>query len=168
MPLTTPDIVMLIVMLVSAALGLFRGLVREMASLAIWFCAFVLAAVFAPLVADSLPADLGGGVRSALGFAAVFVAVLVAGAFGQRLLAGLVNTTGLTGTDRTLGLVFGAARGAIVVIVGLIAMRPFSLERSWWQESSVAPMLLAFEHDVLALIDAVVVTFFNLTGGEAI
>lgn len=160
---------MLIVILVSMALGLFRGLAREVTSLAIWFGAFVLAAVFGPLAAGALPAELGGGVRSGLGFAAVLVAVLVAGAFAQRLLAGLVRTTGLTGTDRTLGMAFGAARGAIVVIVGLIVLRPFSIERSWWQESSVAPVLLAFEHEVLALIDGVVGTFLDLTrGGEAI
>lgn len=155
---------MLIVIGASAAFGLFRGLVRELVSLAIWGGAFFLSLLFGPLLAESMAFDVGPGVKSALGFAAVFVVVLVAGAFTQKMLGAMVEATGLTGTDRTLGLAFGAVRGAIVVIVALVALRPFSEDRAWWSESAVAPFLLGFESHVMQFIDAIAALF---TSGAA-
>ena len=159
MPLSTPDIVMLIVIVTSAGLGLFRGFVREVVSLAIWVAAFVFALMLGPLLAQAMQFDVGPGVKSALGFALVFVVVLIAGAFLQKMLGALVEATGLTGTDRTLGMAFGAVRGAIVVIVALVALRPFAEERAWWSESHVAPFLLVFESHVMEFIDAVLGLF---------
>ena len=159
MPLPTPDILMLIVIGASAALGLFRGLVREVVSLAIWAAAFFLALVFGPVLAELMQFNVGTGVKRALGFAAAFVVVLVAGAFLQKMLGAMVEATGLTGTDRTLGLAFGAVRGAIVVIVALVALRPFAEESAWWTDSAVASFLLPFEGLVMELIDAVLGLF---------
>ena len=157
---------MLIVIGASAALGLFRGLVREVVSLAIWAAACLFAMAFGPLLAELMQFDVGPGVKSALGFAAIFVAVLVAGAFLQKMLGAMVEATGLTGTDRTLGLAFGAVRGAIVVIVALIVLRPFAEERAWWSESTVAPFLLLFESHVMEFIDAVLALFDAAPDGE--
>lgn len=159
MPLPTPDIVMLIVVGASAVLGLFRGLVREVVSLAIWASAFFLALLFGPLLADEMQFNVSAGVKGALGFAAIFVVVLVAGAFLQKMLGVMVEATGLTGTDRTLGLAFGAVRGAIMLIVALVALRPFAEERAWWAESTVAPILLHFEGLVMEFMDAVLALF---------
>ena len=161
MPLPTPDIVMLIVIGASAVLGLFRGLVREVVSLAIWASAFLLALLFGPLLAEQMQFNVGPGVTGALGFAATFVVVLVAGAFLQKMLGAMVEATGLTGTDRILGLAFGAVRGAIVVIVALVALRPFAEESAWWAVSTVAPILLPLEGLVMEVIDIA----FALFGG---
>ena len=147
------DIVMGTVIGVSALLGLMRGLVREVLSLVIWAAALLLGLVFADPVVAMLELDLGAGLQTAIGFAIVFVAVLVAGALVQRFLGGLVESTGLTGTDRSLGLVFGALRGAAVVLVALILLRPFAESRGWWTESLIAPPLLTFENEVMELFD---------------
>ncbi len=157
---------MLIVIGASAALGLFRGLVREVASLAIWAAAFFLALLFGPVLADQMQFNIDPGVKNALGTAAAFVVVLVAGAFLQKMLGAMVEATGLTGTDRTVGLAFGAARGAIVVIVALVALRPFAEERAWWSESTVAPILLPFESVVMEFIDAALALFGTSADGE--
>ena len=147
------DVVMGIVIVVSAVFGLMRGLVREVLSLAIWAAALLLGIAFAGSVAAMLGLDLSAGLQTAIGFAIVFVAVLVAGALAQRFLGGLVESTGLTGTDRTLGLVFGTVRGAAVVLVALILLRPFAESRDWWAESLIAPPLLTFENEVIELFD---------------
>lgn len=147
------DVVMAIVIAVSAVFGVMRGLVREVLSLAIWAAALLLGIVFADSVAAMLGLDLSAGLQTAIGFAIVFVAVLVAGALAQRFLGGLVQSTGLTGTDRTLGLVFGTLRGAAVVLVALILLRPFAESRDWWAESLIAPPLLTFENEVIELFD---------------
>ena len=147
------DVVMGIVIVVSAVFGLIRGLVREVLSLVIWAAALLLGIAFADPVAAMLGLDLGAALQTAIGFAIVFVAILVAGALAQRFLGGLVESTGLTGTDRTLGLVFGTVRGAAVVLVALILLRPFAESRTWWAESLIAPPLLTFENEVIELFD---------------
>ena len=151
--MATPDIVILIIVLVSALIGLARGLLKELLSLASWFAAFILALYFAPTVADALVGSVSDeSVRLVIGFAAVFVVTLIAGGIIQWLVRKLVESTGLTGTDRFLGFLFGSARGVLVCIIGLIAMRPFAEDSAWWSASAFTPELLAFEQDVLELM----------------
>ena len=149
--LATPDIVMLIVILLSALIGLVRGLIKEVLSLASWALAFILALYLAPLVGERLSADLANA-RLVIGFAVVFVGVLIVGGIVQWMVSKLVESTGLTGTDRFLGFLFGSARGVLVCIVALIALRPFTEDTTWWQASVIRPELAAFEEDVLQLI----------------
>lgn len=149
--LATPDIIISIVILLSALIGLARGLISEVLSLASWALALILALYLAPWVGERLSADLADA-RLAIGFAIVFVAVLIAGAIVQWLVRKLVESSGLTGTDRFLGFLFGSARGVLVCIVALIAMRPFAEDTDWWQASVIRPELAAFEEDVLQLM----------------
>ena len=151
--MATPDIVIVIVILVSAMIGLVRGILKEVLSLASWFAAFILALYFSPTVADYLTDRVGdAAIRSAIAFAAVFIATLVIGGIIQWLLRKLVDSTGLSGTDRFLGFLFGSARGALVCIIGLILIRPYAESSDWWHTSTFAPELLAFEQDVLELL----------------
>ncbi len=151
--MATPDIVILIVILVSALIGLSRGLLKELLSLASWFAAFMLALYFAPTVADALKGSVAdGSVRLVIGFASIFAATLIVGGVIQWLVHKLVDRTGLSGTDRFLGFLFGGARGVLVCIIGLIAMRPFAEASAWWNASAFTPELLAFEQDILELM----------------
>jgi len=152
-PLPTADIVLLILILVSALIGLVRGLLREVLSLASWFAAFMLALYFAPVVAGYLVAHFADeAVRLVVGFIAIFVVTLIAGGIVQWLLRKLVETSGLSGTDRFLGFLFGSVRGVLVCIIALVAIRPFAETSNWWQHSQLTPELLAFEQDVLELM----------------
>ena len=64
--------------------------------------------------------------------------VLILGAIFGQLLTTLIDKTGLTGTDRLLGILFGAARGAVLVavLVYLAALTPMP-EDPWWKESQL-------------------------------
>ena len=148
----TPDIVLAIVILLSAVLGLARGLVKEVLSLVIWGAALVAALVLGDVVGEQFGDSLGDAVGGLAGFAAVFVAVLIAGAVVQWLFARMIESTGLSGTDRFLGFLFGSARGIVVCTVALIAMRPFMEEAQWWQESRLRPELAKMEESVLAIM----------------
>jgi len=70
----------------------------------------------------------------------------------QWLLATMVQGTGLSGTDRFLGFLFGSARGVLACIIALIVLRPFAEGADWWQVSVLVPELLAFEDDILNLL----------------
>lgn len=146
----------------STAIGLVRGFAREVMSVIVWVTAFVAALLLGEPVAHLL--DLGAGLGTAAGFAIVFVAVLIAGAVVQRMLAKLVRSTGIGGTDRMLGSLFGALRGGLVVLVALIALRPFAETTAWWLESALVPELLAFERDVLDLLHVVMRRFAGPSG----
>lgn len=153
------DGVIVAVVGLSTLIGLVRGLAREVLSVIVWVTAFVAALALGELVARAL--ELGADFGTAAGFAIVFVAILIAGAVLQRMLAKLVRSTGIGGTDRMLGSLFGALRGGLVVLVALIALRPFAETTAWWLESALVPELLAFERDIL---DFLHVAMRGLTG----
>lgn len=75
--------------------------------------------------------------------AILFVATLLVGALVNFLIGELVRVTGLSGTDRVLGMVFGAARGGLLVIllVGLLSLAPVQQD-AWWQNSVLLPHFL--------------------------
>ena len=151
------DIAIAAVILISAAIGMARGLVRETVSLAIWVAAFLCATMFAESTMSIIQFDWMQGLseqaqqafRYSGAFAAIFIGVLIFGAIVQWILGKLVEGTGLTGTDRTLGFFFGGARGAILVLVVLVAVESSQSETGWWQESMIRPHLMAFEMDVV-------------------
>jgi membrane protein required for colicin V production len=119
---------------------------KEVFSLVVWAAAFVIAYQYggdiAALMDDhiSLPSA-----RTAMGFTGLFIVVLLVGGLLNYLLGRLVESTGLSGTDRLLGGVFGAARGlALVVAVLLVAgFTPIPAD-PWWKDSQMVQRLMPF------------------------
>lgn len=133
------DYVIIAVIALSAVIGLARGLIREVLSLVIWVAAGAVAWVFHRPLADQLTPWLSTpSVRVGVAFVILVFVVLILGAIFGQLLTTLIDKTGLTGTDRLLGILFGAARGAVLValIVYLAALTPM-LEDPWWRESQL-------------------------------
>lgn len=139
-----PGFAILAVIALSVVVGLFRGFIKEAFSLLVWAAAFMIAWYFggdvAVLMEDviTLPSA-----RTAMGFTGLFVLVLLLGGLANYLLGKLVESTGLSGTDRLLGGVFGAVRGlALVVAVLLVAgFTPIPAD-PWWKESPTIQRIL--------------------------
>ena len=118
MPVAGLDIAIATVVLMSAAIGLVRGLVKEVLSLVSWAAAFVVAIYFSGEVSQQIPSQWGSdSIRLIMAFAGLFIATLIVAAILQWVIAQLVSTTGLSGTDRFLGFLFGSARGLLVCVV---------------------------------------------------
>ncbi len=150
MSLTNADVVLLGLIGISTVIGLFRGFVREALSLLIWGVSLFVAYTFAGVIAPWVARMIGNQTMAFPGaMVLLFVVCLVLGSIGQRLGATLVSSTGLGGVDRLLGMAFGAARGCVVAIVLLIAVRPFFGSTQWWGASQVVGVLLTFEQVVL-------------------
>lgn len=150
------DIVLLVIILLSALIGLARGLIREVLSLATWATAIGLALLGTPLLAAMLEPHLPESwMRTGIAFAGIFLGTLIVGGLVQWALGALVKSTGLSGTDRVLGFVFGGGRGVLVCLVGLIALRAFVQQTAWWQSSRIIPELLAFEQALLQMLSLV-------------
>ncbi len=141
---TTVDLILLGLVVLSTIVGLWRGFIKEVFALAVWVFAFLAAFHFSGNIAVLLEphVDLPSA-RSGLAFAAVFLVVLVTGGLLTFIVGKLVEKTGLSGTDRLVGAVFGAARGLLLLIALILAagFTPVPLD-PWWQESRVIQGLL--------------------------
>ena len=121
----------------SALIGVFRGFVREAFSLVIWIAAFWIAWTFFREFSQyliqwiSLPSA-----RLGVSFAIIMITVLIIGGIVNYLLSQLVEHTGLSGTDRLLGIFFGIGRGAIIIaiVILLAGLTPLPQD-PWWNQS---------------------------------
>ena len=114
--MASADLAILGIIGLSAVLSLFRGFVREAVALAGWIAGFWLAFNYMHVGAAGFAGWVGSPfVQLSLGFVVLLGGVLVAAGVAGRLAAKLVNVTGLGGTDRVLGMIFGAGRGAVIV-----------------------------------------------------
>lgn len=139
--MSAADVIILTVCGVSMLVSLFRGFVREAFSLLVWFLAVYAGLLAAePFSGQLTPWVEAPSVRVIIAFVGVFVAVLVVGGLVNYLLGKLVASTGLSGTDRMVGALFGALRGVAIVLVVVIIARftPFP-EDPWWQKSRLLP-----------------------------
>jgi len=131
------DLVIIGIVLISALISLVRGFVKESISLASWILAGIIAfRYFSALAELLLPYIESPTLRTGTAFAILFVCTLIIGAIINFMATQMVSKTGLSGTDRALGVVFGAARGVLIVtmVVLLAGLTPMPAE-SWWQES---------------------------------
>ena len=143
--MVTTDWVLLAVLLLSVLLGLWRGLMYEVLSLAGWVLAFILAQTFADEVAAWLPVDgLSPALKLALAFVLVFIVVAFAGGMVAWLVQKLVATVGLRPVDRVLGGAFGLARALVMLLGAAVVVSMMQMQSAaWWRGSSAAGMLSA-------------------------
>jgi len=131
----------------SSLFSLKRGFVKEALSLVTWVAAFIIARTFNPNL-QTLLIDLIDTVvfRAVAAFAILFIGTLIVGAIINSLIGLLVKITGLTTTDRLLGVIFGVARGVIIVVVTIALLRVTPMvEDTWWQESVMITKLQVLE-----------------------
>lgn len=117
------DLIVIAVVLASGLIALMRGFIREVLSLAGWVGAalvtlwgFTLARPVARgIIVNPLLADIVAGV--ALFVISLVVFSIISGAIGN-----LVRNSSLNALDRSLGLVFGIARGVVIVALAYLVL----------------------------------------------
>lgn len=132
----TLDLVLLAVLLLSAIVGLWRGLTFEVLALLGWVAAYVAAQLLGPLAAPLLPVGSpGSALNHGAAFAAVFVLTLIVWGLAARGVRALIQATPLSGLDRLLGSVFGVLRGAVVLLAlaTVVLLTPLKNSSSWQQ-----------------------------------
>lgn len=151
------DIVILAIISISALMSLSRGLYKELMSLVIWVVAFLVAINFqdglSVLLEQSIPHLT---LRTAASYVILFISTLILGSVVNFFVAQLFKATGLSSTDKALGVVFGLLRGAMIVMAILIffpMVLPVNKEL-WWQQSLLIPEFLALEDSVKSISKA--------------
>jgi len=138
----TIDYLIIGVVLVSMIVGFFRGFFPELVSIATWIAAIFFAWHFSDLLQPYLQGKLGSVVAELWAARLIlFVITLVLGGLIGQLVSLLIDKTGLSGTDRMLGLVFGIVRGGVIVGVLVIMGQLLGFNKeSWWPESTLIPV----------------------------
>lgn len=131
------DYLIIGIILVSSGISIVRGFIKEVLSLVSWALSFWVALTFHPQLAGLLVNYIDApSIRLFTAFFALFVVTLILSALVNHMISTLVEKTGLTGTDRMLGILFGLARGvAIVTLLVLLAGATPMPNDSWWQAS---------------------------------
>ncbi len=138
------DLAIFAIIALSIVVGLWRGFIKEVFALAVWVAAIVLAFQFSGVLAELLVSHVSlPSARTGIAFTGIFILVLVVGGLLTYLLGKLVKSTGLSGTDRLLGSVFGLVRGvALVLLVILVCGFTPIPSDPWWSDSRALQSML--------------------------
>ena len=148
------DIAIISIIFVSTLVSIARGFVREAMSLVIWSAAAWASFRFSGAVDAWLTDKIANPmIRLAVGCAAVFLVVLLFGTMVSRIICLIVQKTGLSSTDRVFGMLFGAARGVLIVTVLLVFARLVPLTKGVsWQQAWLVKQFKPLETQVGALV----------------
>ena len=133
------DFIIIGIICISAFIGLFRGLVKEAFSLGTWLVSIWIAINFSQEFSVYFVDYIDvASARIAVAFVCLLILTLILGGMLSFLMSQVINMTGLTGTDRFAGFLFGIARGVVVmsVLVLLAGLTPLPND-PWWVESAL-------------------------------
>jgi len=149
------DWIIAAIFLVSILVGIMRGFIKESLSIISWIVAIWLAFTFCAHAGDFLNQYINIPnlkFRTWAGFSFVFIVTLFVFAIISYVITKVFVRGPIKGTDRVLGIGFGAARAAAIVVAILIVARGIGLESSgWWQSSQHLPRFLPLVSYVEAL-----------------
>jgi len=132
------------IIVVSSLISLMRGFLKEVLSLIMWVVALLVAWMFGGALADKFAGFLDvPSLRLILACVALFVVTLLAGSLLTALLDRLLDASGADGIGRLLGMLFGAVRGGllVVLVIGLLNLLPVQQD-NWWRQSQLVPTFL--------------------------
>lgn len=155
------------ILALSSLISLKRGFVKEALSMLNWVLAFFVAVTFRDQLSVLLAEQIATpSVRDIVAFGVLFAMTLIVGAMVNYLIGEMVRMTGLSGTDRLFGTLFGLVRGLVVVMAILLLVPPIIPidQDSWWQESALIPQFLEFDdwaRQTARQLTSMVLSFFQ-------
>lgn len=156
MPITILDGLLLAIMFISAVLAMIRGFVREVLSIVSWVAAaaaaFLLYERVLPYAKQYIPQEL---VAAGVSAAAVFLVTLVIVSYITMRISDFVLDSRIGALDRTLGFVFGAVRGLLLVVVAMMFFNWFvqpDQQPEWVLDAKSRPILLSIGERLVSVL----------------
>ena len=163
------DIAVLTIVALSILVGALRGFVKEAFSLAVWAAAFFVAFKFSGALALKLDGIVElPSAQTALAFAGLFLGVLLVGGLLTYLIGKLVEKTGLSGSDRLLGGVFGGVRGLFLILVLMLVAGLTPIPNDpWWKSSRSIQSLMPLAQWASTYLPETILEHLDLTPEES-
>lgn len=158
MPITILDIIVLVVMLLSAVLAMVRGFTREVLAIASWIAAAAATLLLFPqaqaLARQYIPLN-PPIISDAIGAATVFLVTLIVVSFITMKISDLVLDSRVGPLDRSLGFVFGAARGLLLAVIAFLFFNwlvPANAQPEWVRDAKSRVILEDAGQGLLAML----------------
>jgi membrane protein required for colicin V production len=121
MPITILDLVLLAVMLISGLLAMVRGFMREILSIAAWGAAALVTLYTFQKILPSAKAYIANDTIATVAvIGGVFVGTLIVVSIITVRISDMILDSRIGALDRTLGFLFGLARGLLIVVVAFL------------------------------------------------
>lgn len=150
------DLVVVVVVLVSAAYATWRGFVSETLSIFAWAAAAFAALYLAPLLTPFARSMISPQwIGTVVAYAAVFLVVLIPLSFMSHRFAQNVHNSPVGALDRSLGAAFGIVRGLAIVGIAYIvfsAFVPVATQPGWMTQAGTLPVIQNSAEVILSLI----------------
>lgn len=159
------------VILISTLISLLRGFISEAISLVIWAVALFVAIKFAtPLSNLFINLIKTPSLRFVVSFIVLFLVVLIIGSIFSHFVTVLVRSSGLSGTNRLIGMIFGFARGVLLIAILVLGAQFTSITKDpWWQKSRLIPYFLgiaAWLHQIIPIEASNLTHYLSQTKGH--
>lgn len=155
MPITLLDGILLGVTLISAILAMVRGFSREVLSVASWAAAALAAYFFYKPVMPYLQPYISNETILAIAAAgSVFLITLIVVSIITMKIADFIIDSRIGALDRTLGFIFGAARGVLLVVVAMLFFNWLVTtdQPNWITNAKSKPMLDSLGQQLVELL----------------
>ena len=160
MPVTNLDLVVIGVVLISALLAAVRGFTREVLAIASWIAAAAVAWLFhpqlVPFIKQYIPASSAQDtIALVASIAALFLGTLIVVSLITARISDFVLDSRIGALDRTLGFVFGAARGLLLAVIGYLfftALVGSEKMPVWAKDAKAKPMLEETGRSLIAML----------------
>lgn len=147
MPIAILDVILLLVMLISAFLAMIRGFVREILSIAAWVAAVAAAIFLYPLVLPYVTPYIDKvSIATGVTIAAIFLVALIIVSYITMRISDFVLDSRIGALDRSVGFAYGALRGLLLVVVAMMFLNWFLSEEQqpqWVTTAKSRPILLS-------------------------
>ena len=131
MPITLLDLIILAIMLLSGLLAMIRGFMREILSIAAWGAAAVATLVLFPRLLPMAKTYFNNDmVATGAVIGGVFIGTLIVASVITVRISDMILDSRIGALDRTLGFMFGLARGLLIMVVAYLFFAWLVPERS--------------------------------------
>lgn len=158
LPINLADLIVIIVLVVSGIFAFVRGFVHEVLAVASWVgAAFVTLYAYPhvqPYVLSVITVEFIASLLTGVG---LFLVTLVLFSVLTRVLSNRIQQSSLGALDRSLGLIFGFARGAVIVVLAWMALTYMVVEDErpgWIQEARTRPLMERGAEMLMTLVPA--------------
>jgi len=163
--LTAFDYAVMAVIALSALRGAWRGFVGEIFGLIGWIVAFIVACRYVDRLVPWIPAHWPGGALTQwlIAFALIVIGVVLVAGIANALITRLVTVSGLSGVDRSLGLMFGVVRGVVLVLI-LVALGGLTElpQQEFWRDALLRPYAEQGVRELKPLLPAPLAAYVRL------